>query len=53
MDALAAYLRFAASGPDRCLGRLARAVLPGWLLPAAAAVAAAVDAVLTEGTPVA
>ena len=49
--ALAAYLRFDAPGPDRCLGRLARAVLATRLLPAAVAVAEAVGAVLTEGSP--
>ena len=56
MAALAAYLRFDAPGPDRCLGRLARAVLARAvlatrLLPAAVAVAEAVGAVLTEGSP--
>ncbi len=51
MDALAAYLRFEAPGPNRLLGRLARAVLARWLLPAAVAVAEAVGAVLTEDSP--
>jgi len=48
VDALAALLRYDASGADRCLSRLARTVLAGRLLPAAVALAEAVGTVLTE-----
>lgn len=51
VDALAAFLRYDAAGADHCLGRLARTVLAGRLLPAAMALAEAVSAVLTRDSP--
>lgn len=51
VDALAAFLRYDASGADRCLSRLAKTVLASRLLPAAVALAEAVGTVLTEDSP--
>jgi hypothetical protein len=50
MDAFAAFLRYDAPGAGRCLSRLATTVLAGKLLPAAKALADAVDIVLGEET---
>lgn len=51
MDAFAAFLRYDAPGAGRCLSRLATTVLAGKLLPAAKALADAVDIVLAEEPP--
>jgi hypothetical protein len=48
LDAFAAFLRYDAPGAGRCLSRLATTVLAGKLLPAAKALADAVDIVLSE-----
>jgi hypothetical protein len=50
VDAFAAFLRYDAPGAGRCLSRLATTVLAGKLLPAAKALADAVDIVLNEET---
>jgi hypothetical protein len=50
LDAFAAFLRYDAPGAGRCLSRLATTVLAGKLLPAAKALADAVDIVLSEET---
>jgi hypothetical protein len=50
LDAFAAFLRYDAPGAGRCLSRLATTVLAGKLLPAAKALADAVDIVLGEET---
>jgi hypothetical protein len=50
LDAFAAFLRYDAPGAGRCLSRLATTVLAGKLLPAARALADAVDIVLSEET---
>ena len=48
MDAFAAMLRYDATGAGRYLSRLAKTVLAGRLLPAAVALAEAVDTALTH-----
>jgi hypothetical protein len=48
MDAFAAFLRYDAPGGGRCLSRLGASVLARKLLPAAQALADAVDLVLAE-----
>jgi len=50
LDAFAAFLRYDAPGAGRCLSRLATPVLAGKLLPAAKALADAVDIVLSAQT---
>jgi hypothetical protein len=51
LDAFAAFLRYDAPGAGRCLSRLATTVLAGKLLPAAKALADAVDSVLAGELP--
>lgn len=48
MDAFAAFLRYDAPGAGRCLSRLGTSVLAARLLPAARALADAVDLVLAD-----
>jgi hypothetical protein len=48
VDAFAAFLRYDASGAGRCLSKVGRTVLAARLLPAARALAEAIDIVLGE-----
>jgi hypothetical protein len=52
LDALAAFLRFDATGAGRCLSKVSVDSLAGRLLPAARALVQAADLVLTERAPV-
>jgi hypothetical protein len=48
VDAFAAFLRYDAPGAGRCLSKVGATMLAGRLLPAARALAEAIDMVLTE-----
>jgi hypothetical protein len=52
LDALAAFMRFDATGAGRCLSKVSMDGLAARLLPAARALVRAAELVLTERTPV-